>query len=416
MDLNDPVRQDLNTFIARIRDWYAEDEKGFATLFDEAIANVVPFPEDTPANVQYDWRDNTIDDLCNFFEEWYDWLWTAGPNEGLDYIEKFSWINYRNDYGMAFVTCGAGKEMMQQFTEIQGRQMDARGDRADHLIATWVEQLGTRMDDFEPGPWQTFNSFFTRGLANDSVRPIAKPNDNSVVVAPTDCVINMIVDSLTDDTLIPVKSVAMNVKQLLNDSEYAKKFVAGRDTQGQIVPGGTAVSCVLMPDTYHWYHAPVAGEVVESQEDVPGILYGMRDFPELLNNGNVGYGFDYQMFTKFHRGYLIFKTEFTDPLGDKHTTYVGMVTVGLNSIGSVNYLKEFKDVGETPVPVTKGEKIGNFMYGGSLNILLFEYGRFPALQLHMGQRIGTLEQRERTEGLFAGHHRAQSRQAMFLSF
>ncbi|MFC5148841.1 phosphatidylserine decarboxylase [Streptomyces aureoversilis] len=69
--------------------------------------------------------------------------------------------------------------------------------------------------------------------------------------------------------------------------------------------------------------------------------------------------------------------------------YVAQVPVGLNSIASVNFLDKFK--GEMPVPVEKGEQVGNFKYGGSLNILLFQKGRFPAVQLLQGQRIGVLE-------------------------
>jgi phosphatidylserine decarboxylase len=32
-------------------------------------------------------------------------------------------------------------------------------------------------------------------------------------------------------------------------------------------PGGTAVSCILLPDTHHWYHAPVAGRVATTSRE-----------------------------------------------------------------------------------------------------------------------------------------------------
>jgi len=89
----------------------------------------------------------------------------------------------------------------------------------------------------------------------------------------------MIVDDLTEETKIPVKTVYLNVKTLLNNSPYAVRFV-----------GGTAVSCILMPDMYHRYHAPVSGVVLESNEDVAGEYFGIKDFPHLLNKGDVGYG------------------------------------------------------------------------------------------------------------------------------
>ncbi len=42
------------------------------------------------------------------------------------------------------------------------------------------------------------------------------------------------------------------------------------------------------------------------------------------------------------------------------------------------------------VEVKKGDRIGCFKYGGSLNILLFEKDRFPSLNIMQGQQIGLL--------------------------
>ncbi|MEK2472618.1 MULTISPECIES: phosphatidylserine decarboxylase [Streptomyces] len=387
----------LDEFIKKITLWYENDHEGFKTMYDAAVKNVVPYPEDTPVEVQYDWKDRDFDCLCEFFREWYEWH--PGVNNGLDYIEKFSWLTYENDYGMVFATSGPGYKMTADFTHLQGLQMDADTPESQELIEEWVKELGTkRMADYRPGPWNSFNDFFIRQL-KDGKRPIDAQGDDSVVVAPADCVINMIVDDLTETTPIPVKTVTMNVKQLLENSEHAQRFL-----------GGTAVSCILMPDSYHWYHSPVRGEVVEARDDIGGVYYGMRDFPELLNKGNVGYGYDYAMFDNFRRGYVIIKTRYLDVEGKPDGEgYVGVVPVGLNSIASVNFLEKFKSPIKKPVPVEKGEQIGNFMYGGSLNILLFEPGRFPALQLLQGQRIGVLEQPKRTAGLFTGAYHTQSR-------
>ncbi|WP_255308045.1 phosphatidylserine decarboxylase [Streptomyces marincola] len=401
----------IDGLIEKITRWYRSDERGFRTLYDAAVGHVVPYPEDTPEHVRCDWRGRDLAFLCDFLRDWYAWGRTAKPTEGLDYIRKFNWLTHKNDYGMVFVTCGAGRDMTAEFTHLQGRQMDA--PESKRLVDIWKRELGSRMDDFEKGPWPDFNAFFTREL-RPGRRPVDKPDDNSVVVAPTDCVISMVVDELTEDTPIPVKTVTMNVRQLLDGSEHYRKFVPGQDERGRAVPGGTAVSCVLMPDTYHWYHAPVAGEVVEATDGIGGVHYGMRDFPGLLNRGNVGHGFGYATFEDFRRGYVVIRTRFRDPRGREHETYVGMVTVGLNSIASVNYLPRFQEPAK-PVRVRKGEKIGNFRYGGSLVILLFQHGRFPALQLHMGQRIGNLECGERSAALFTGSHRHQALRRLLLS-
>ncbi|MEV7778619.1 phosphatidylserine decarboxylase [Kitasatospora sp. NPDC088351] len=307
---------------------------------------------------------------------------------------------------MYFVTEGSGREMLADFTHLQGMQMDDPSSKS--LVGKWKEDLGPKvMANYKEGDWSTFNKFFIRELPG--VRPIDGEDDPSVVVAPTDCVINMIVDELTESTRIPCKGVTMNVRQLLDGSECATYFTRGRPANPG---GGTAVSCILMPDTYHWYHAPVSGQVVEARDDIGGDYYGMRDFPELLNKGNVGYGYDYSMFDYFRRGYVIIKTPHFDhkgnPDGDGH---VALVPVGLNSVGSVKFLDKFRDITKdsTPVEVQKGNQIGYFQYGGSLNILLFEKGRFPALQLLMGQRIGVLEESRRTERLFENFRRTRPR-------
>ena len=380
----------IGEFTKLLRYWYETDHEGFATMFDAAIENVKPLPEEAEAEVRYDWRNRTIDDLCQFFRDWD--KWEPGVDSGLDYIEKFSWINYENDYGMVFVTSGPGYRMTALFTELQGRYMDS-GESLG-LVEKWKEQLGPKMDDYvvPKGGYKNFNEFFVRKV-KDGRRPIDAPTDESVVVAPADCVINMIVDDLTEETPIPVKTVTMNIRELLDGSEYADRFV-----------GGTAVSCILMPSGYHRYHSPVAGQVVESNAGISGVYYGMRNFPELLNKGNVGYGYDYSMFEKFRRGYLLIDT------GNSTHGLVGMVPVGLNSIASVEFRPELSRVTpENPVTIAKGEEVGCFKYGGSLNILLFEKGCFPALQLLQGQRIGNFENPKKSRSLFTGSWRTPSR-------
>ncbi|WP_443034460.1 phosphatidylserine decarboxylase [Streptomyces sp. BE303] len=77
-------------------------------------------------------------------------------------------------------------------------------------------------------------------------RPIDYPDDPGVVTAPTDCIIDMIVDNLAPDTSLPIKAaVTMSVGRLLDGFKYAERFI-----------GGTAASCVLMPDTCHRCRGP----------------------------------------------------------------------------------------------------------------------------------------------------------------
>ena len=362
----------IQEFVAELQDWYKNNTGNFKTTFDAAITAVQTPPPDTDWLVYYDWKGKGINDLCAFFIEWYNWM--PKVETGLAYIQKFSWLYYDSTVGEAFIKSDQAKIMMSQFVTIRGAYMDS-GD-SQPLVAEWIEELGSKqMAQFKrtkADQFTSFNDFFTRQL-KDGMRPIAFPNDSTVVTAPADCVINMIVDNLTEDTTIQAKNVHLNLDQLLNGSQFASKFV-----------GGTAVSCILMPNTYHWYHAPVSGKVIESNADVAGDYFGIKDFPDLLDKGDVGYGYNYSDFEVFRRGYLIIETP--------NYGLIGMVAVGLNTIGSVIFLDSFKRItpNDTPVQISKGQQIGYFKYGGSLNILLFEPGRFPSLNLLMGEKIGVI--------------------------
>ncbi|MFF2659172.1 phosphatidylserine decarboxylase [Kitasatospora sp. NPDC058032] len=383
--------QNIKEFKEKVEKLYDDETSDFRKKFDAAIRGLTPPTVYPDSDVYKDWRGANGKTLAEFFVEWYDWAWKQPLSDGLKYIRKFSWISYENAAGLAFVTSDSGRDVLADFTQLQGRQMDS--EDSEKLVQQWIDELGPkRMADFKKGDWSTLNKFFIRELT-DTARPIDYPDDPSVVTAPTDCVINMVVDNLAPDTPLPIKAaVTMSVSRLLNGSQYAENFI-----------GGTAVSCILMPDTYHRYHAPVGGKVVESNEDVHGVYYGIRDFPDLLNKGNVGYGYDYSLFEDFRRGYAIIKTPYLDHEGKPDGEgYVALVPVGLNSIGSVKFQEKFRRIDEksAPVEVKKGEEIGYFQYGGSLNILLFEAGRFPALQLLMGQRIGVLQEVAHTERHF----------------
>ena len=372
----------IEEFIAQLQDWYATNHDDFKTLFDKAVAGVQPIPPGQPESVCKDWSKATIDDLCSFFKEWYYWMPLVAT--GLEYIQKFSWLYYENPDGLTFVTKGSGQTvspgytMTAEFVTLRGAFMDSEKD-SHFLVQQWVEELGTKqMSQFkrtEAKDYTSFNDFFIREV-KDGARPVSDKDDETVIVAPADCVINMIVDDLTAETQIQVKTVTLNVSQLLDGSPHADKFI-----------GGTAVSCILMPNTYHRYHSPVSGKVIESNDSVVGDYFGIKDFPDLLHKGDVGYGYDYKVFETFRRGYLVMQTA--------NYGLVGMVPVGLNTIASVVFHSDkFGDKlaritpADPPVDIVKGDEVGYFKYGGSLNILLFEPGRFPSMTLLQGQRIG----------------------------
>ena len=202
------------------------------------------------------------------------------------------------------------------------------------------------------------------------------PNRDYVVTAPTDCIINSIPQVITDEnTLIATKgNQKLNIKQMLDNSKYYRRFL-----------GGVAVSCILMPNTYHHYHSPIDAEIVESKI-ISEALLGMDDFPSFVpKNGNVGYyGTDFNQFSDYKRGYFIGDT-------GKYG-YVAMVAVGLSNIGSIVFEQKYNNITQ-PVAVKRGDKLGHFLYGGSLFIMFFEKGKFKsnAIRVRLGNQIGIFD-------------------------
>lgn len=202
------------------------------------------------------------------------------------------------------------------------------------------------------------------------------PERDYVITVPTDCIMNMVPQRITDlQAEIPTKfNAALNIVELLDGSDYAPRVV-----------GGTALSCVLMPNTYHCYHAPVSGEVVEARI-VGGSFFGYDDFSTWVPpDGDVGaYGTESGQFEDFRRGYFIVDT-------GTHG-HVALVAVGLNIISSVVFNERFDSL-TAPVPVTRGDELGHLRYGGSLFLMIFEPGRHGsgAIKVRLGNQIGIFD-------------------------
>ena len=255
--------------------------------------------------------------------------------------------------------------------------MDSPASINQDYLKEWMATFPNKDFIIPAGGFKTFNEFFTRRLnISDSYdpRPVSAPDDDSVLVASGDTEINFIESNLTLKTSLPVKTRELNVTQLLNDSKFAKNFV-----------GGTAISCVLMPTSYHHYHAPIGGNIVEAME-VPGIYNGIMDGEHWFGEGNIGESdTDFSIFEDFHRAYFIIETS--------DYGYVAVVPVGLNTISAIHpsvVSNTYVPPGGKPVKVKKGQELGYFSYGGSLNILLFQPGVLDCISVLQGQRIGSL--------------------------
>lgn len=377
------VSQDCPCYgsISRLLETYLQD-KDFKALVDAAFKNM----QKLPPNYAYEnpWMGKDITYLAKELEKWCEFLpdIDGSHDNGLEYIQKFAWFYYQNPYGVSLVQLPPGRKILQDFVRERGTYMDSRASTAK--IKDWVKDPRVEIEDYNlpdpeapDGGFKSFNDFFTRTLKDQAKsRPQTMPDRDYVITAPTDCTMNTI-PQLIEDVNTPITTKgnqSLNIVELLDGSPYAEKFI-----------GGTALSCVLMPNTYHHYHAPVGGRVVESKI-VKDAMFGYDNFPKWVpQDGNVGYyGSDFSQFEKFQRGYFIIDTG--------SYGHVAMVAVGLNTISSVVFNEKYEKVVQ-PVPVKRGEELGCFRYGGSLFIMIFEPKRYQsgAIKVRLGNQIGIFD-------------------------
>jgi phosphatidylserine decarboxylase len=255
------------------------------------------------------------------------------------------------------------------FVNEQGKFMDSR--QSTGSISQWLSDSSLHNNEYVVplNGYQSFNQFFTRSL-KPGMRPVARPNDNSVIVSPVDGIIDWVKIDLKADSTLPVKGrMRLSLNQLLGNSKFADKFI-----------DGTVLSVILLPRNYHHFHSPVSGELVESKEHVGNILFGSQLMDFFMTGKD-----DFSVFENYKHGYFIIKT--------KQYGYVAMVPVGLETVGSVVFEHKVKDISTgKEVMISKGEKLGHFAYGGSMVMLLFEKNRMASLTVQQGQQIGIFNQ------------------------
>jgi phosphatidylserine decarboxylase len=362
----------------------------------QGLSKIVENADNPPKLENNKWIGATTHDFVAFFKASFWFL--PKPNNGLKYILEENYFERNNPAAIYFLnnlksqTPPATEPTTEVFdwtyrwVTLRGMFMDSNSS-LDYL-GDWTDYIRNTSSNTNAPPsayafpdhqteYKSFNQFFSRSFVNVSAsRPISQPQADEVVTAPGDVEINMIIAKLQNDTKIPVKGIhKMNVQELLNGSEHASRFI-----------GGTAISCVLMPYAYHRFHSPVTGDLVEAV-DVPGYLFGIPGGKVWFGSGNTGTGTaNFNIFGGFHRSYYIYDT----PYG-----YVAQIAVGLADVSSmcpsVNSDHWIAPGSNDRIPMKKGDPVGYFAYGGSLNILLFEPGVMSSMNVLMGERLGAMQ-------------------------
>jgi phosphatidylserine decarboxylase precursor len=261
-------------------------------------------------------------------------------NNSLQYHEPYrTWlINFTKEWGLYLSKKGSWNDACYQ---------KALADDRFGLNRGWYE---------DPSNWKTFNDFFARYLKSPDQRPIASPNDPSIVTSPADSKPQGVwkIDNnsnILNNKGVTIKSnVFKSIAVLVGDGSAYKRAFAG----------GTLTHTFLDVNDYHRYHFPVDGtikevRIIQSDDAVGGILTWDPKANKYVLDANTPGWQNIET-----RGCVIIET--------KKYGLVALLPIGMSQVSSVNFEKSVK-VGNS---VKKGDMLGYFLFGGSDFVLLFQ--------------------------------------------
>lgn len=207
---------------------------------------------------------------------------------------------------------------------------------------------------YEPSSnWNTFNTFFARYLESPDKRPVASPDDPSIVASPADSVPQGMwpIDKYSDIQVeggLKVKMLTYyNVHDLLSsDSKYRDAFA-----------GGVLTHTFLNVNDYHRFHFAVGGTIKEMDvltRNVSLEVSWSSKQGKYVPIDSTGWQFSQTL------GYVIVDTG--------EYGLVALIPMGMAQVSSVN----FEDNVEVGAVREKGDMLGNFLFGGSDFIMLFQ--------------------------------------------
>lgn len=219
------------------------------------------------------------------------------------------------------------------------------------------ERFGLNKGWYEdPSNWKTFNDFFARYLKSPDQRPIAAPNDPSVVASPADSKPQGVWKIDQHSNIVHKKGVTIKSGVFKSIATLVGEGSAYRNA----FAGGTLTHTFLDVNDYHRYHFPADGtikevRIIQSDDAVGGYLtWDPKSKKYALDANTPGWQ------NIETRGCVIIET--------KQYGLVAFLPIGMSQVCSVNFEKSVK-VGST---VKKGDMLGYFLFGGSDCVILFQ--------------------------------------------
>ena len=258
----------------------------------------------------------------------------------LQYHEPYrTWlVNFVNDWGIYLSTKDSWSNEYYR---------KALADERFGLGKGWYE---------DPSNWKSFNDFFSRRLSSPDKRPVAAPDDPSIVSSPGDSTPFGVWMIDKNSNIASCKGVQIKSKSyksitsLLDpDSAYKNAFA-----------GGTMTFAYLDEYDYHRCHFPVSGTIKEARVIKDGASSGGVITWDAKSKRYVFDPSDPGWQSLETRGCIIVETE--------KAGLVALLPVGMSQMASVNFEDNVKAGGS----IRKGDKLCYFLFGGSGFVMLFQ--------------------------------------------
>jgi phosphatidylserine decarboxylase precursor len=261
-------------------------------------------------------------------------------------------------------------EWLVSYARCLGEFLESPDSLTEETLQTFFACPKYKMQDYiiPKKGWKSFNEFFARHIRPE-LRPIAEPENPSVIVSPADSAYQ---DTwpISNEGVVTFKGISWRIPDLLRDNVYGEDF-----------QGGTFVHSILFPWDYHRMHTPLGGSVLEAKViHAQAMLEAIAVDGRPKSNPEKEEGYQWCQ----TRGLVVLST----PIGK-----VAVVPVGMGHISSVKLSVE---VGQK---VRKGDELAYFQYGGSDIVLIFEKASnvtittvtddsHPLGQYKVGEKIG----------------------------
>ena len=261
-------------------------------------------------------------------------------NNSLQYHEPYrTWlIQFVKEWGMYLSKEGSWKD---------GYYRKALEDESFGLQKGWYE---------DPSKWKTFNDFFARYLKSPDQRPIASPNDSSILSSPADSKPQGAWKIDKHSNIVHKKGVTIKS----NVFKSIPVLIGGESRYKNAFANGTLTHTFLDVNDYHRYHFPIGGmikevRIIQSDDAAGGITTWDAKTKRYVLDSNTP---DWQNIET--RGCVILETS--------QYGFVALLPIGMSQVCSVN----FEDTVKVGNAVKKGDMLGYFLFGGSDFVLLFQ--------------------------------------------